>query len=81
MPTLGLPPDTMRIILKSLSKSIDTCKMSGYKPIIITAATIRLYFYRMIHSTFPSVIVLSFTELPPDVEIDFIEKISLENEN
>jgi flagellar biosynthesis protein FlhA len=81
MPTLGLPSDLLKSLLNSISKCIDTSKIAGYRPIILTAATIRLYFYRLIHSTFPVVNVLSFTELPPDVEIEFIDKISIENEN
>lgn len=80
-PTLGLPPEVLKKIFDSLSKCIDNSKALGYRPIIITAATIRLYFYRMIMNTFPNVAVLSFTELPSYIEIEFIDKISLENEN
>ncbi len=79
-PTLGLPPEILRAIFKSISGCVENSKILGYKPVIITAATVRLYFYRMIMNTFPNVSVLSFTELPTDTEIDFIDKITLENE-
>lgn len=81
MPTLGLSPDLMKVLLKSLSRCVEKSKIAGYRPIVITAATVRLYFYRLIHGAFPNVVVLSFTELPPECEIEIIDKISLENEN
>jgi len=53
----------------------------GFTPIIVTSATIRPYFYRLINSSFPDLAVLSFSELPANVELEFIDKVEVSNEN
>ena len=49
----------------------------GYIPVIITSATIRPYFYKLKNSSFPDFFVLSYTELPANVDIEFIGKIEV----
>ena len=75
-PTLGLPPDTINNINTSLTNAIDEVTMAGYLPNVICAAQIRPYFYRMVHTAFPMVNVISYTELPADTEIDIITTVS-----
>lgn len=77
-PTLGFSPDVLHRLQQSITNAVEEISLSGYSPVIITAATIRPYLYRMIHTTFPTVSVISFTELPSDTEIEFIGTISLE---
>ncbi len=71
-PSLGLSPDIIQSIHRSLSANIDNAIVAGVHPVVLCAATVRPYFYRLIHTTFPSVAVLSFTELPPDTEVEFL---------
>lgn len=75
VPSLGLPPDTIRNINQSISDSIDEATMQGYLPVVICSAQVRPYFYRMIHSTYPMVSVISYTELPADSDVDIIAAI------
>ncbi len=70
--TLGLPPDVVRTIQESLAQAIDEITLAGYSPVIICSAPIRPYVYRMIHATYPIVNVISYTELPPDTDVDVI---------
>jgi len=77
VPSLGLPPDTIRNINDSVSQAIEEATMQGYMPIVICSAQIRPYFYRMIHSQFPMVSVISYTELPADTDIELISRIYL----
>jgi len=42
---------------------------------------VRPYFHRLIHTSFPNIAVLSFTELPPDTEVEFIGKLEATYEN
>ncbi len=79
--TLGLDPVTLNKVNTSLQVGIDKFYSLGYNPVIITSATIRPYFYRLIASSFPDVIVLSYSELPPNVEIEFISKLEIGSEN
>ncbi|MBA4252139.1 MAG: flagellar biosynthesis protein FlhA [Chlorobiaceae bacterium] len=79
--SLGLSPDTLRELNISINEALDKFKQFGYAPIIITSATIRPYFYRLINSSFPDVAILSYTELPTSVEIEFLGKVEVTNAN
>ncbi len=80
-PSLGLPPSTVQGIHESLHANVDQAAASGWTAIVVCAATVRPYFYRLIHTSFPAVSVLSFTELPPETEIEFIGKLEVANED
>jgi flagellar biosynthesis protein FlhA len=79
-PTLGLAPDILRAVHENLQAGVDAAAAAGHAPVVLCAATVRPYFYRLIHTSFPSVAVLSFTELPPDTEIEFIAKLEVDHE-
>jgi flagellar biosynthesis protein FlhA len=74
--TLGLSPDVTRAINASVTKNVEHAQSFGYDPIIICSATVRLYFYRLIHTNFQQVAVTSYTELPARTEIDIIGRIA-----
>ncbi len=75
--SLGLAPDVLRSLQVGVSQAIDDVSLAGFMPVIITPAQIRPYFQRMIRASFPMTSVISYTELPPDAEIEIIETIRL----
>jgi flagellar biosynthesis protein FlhA len=75
--TLGLSPEMLQKLNVEIDSKMQKFREFGYLPIFITSATIRPYFYRLIHSTFPDAIVLSYTELPADVEVEFLGKLEI----
>lgn len=77
MQTLGLSVETIKKIQESLSKAIDEITLMGYLPLVICSAQIRPYFYRMVRTQFPMISVVSYTELPPDTEIDIVATVSI----
>lgn len=77
--TLGLNPIMLAELKNKMQIIVDKFDALGYKPVFITSATIRPYFYRLINSSFPIVTVLSYTELPSQVEIEFIDNLELTN--
>ena len=77
--SLGLSPSTIKSIHESLMANIKATGGSGLGPVVLCAATVRPYFYRLIHTSFPTVVVLSFTELPPETEIEFIGKLGADH--
>lgn len=79
--TLGLSPATLKELNDEIERKINVFNELGYVPVIITSATIRPYFYRLINSSFPNVAVLSYSELPSSTEIEFIDKIEVEYAN
>jgi flagellar biosynthesis protein FlhA len=78
---LGLYPSTLRKLNDILTKVVAKFNSLGFTPVIVTSATIRPYFYRLINSSFPDLAVLSFSELPANVELEFIDKVEVSNEN
>ncbi|MBI3579198.1 MAG: flagellar biosynthesis protein FlhA [Ignavibacteriales bacterium] len=80
-PSLGLSPAVIQEIHQGLKENLEAALVGGYQPIVLCAATVRPYFYRLIHTTFPNVAVLSFTELPPETEIEFIGTLEVTNAN
>ncbi|MDH7606033.1 MAG: flagellar biosynthesis protein FlhA, partial [Melioribacter sp.] len=77
--TLGLSPNVLRQLNTKLQEELENFNRFGYPPVIITSAAIRPYFYRLINSSFPDYALLSYSELPANVEIEFIGKIEVEN--
>lgn len=77
--TLGLNPVMLSDLKNKMQLIVNKFDSLGYKPIFITSATIRPYFYRLINSSFPAVAVLSYTELPSQIEIEFIDNLELTN--
>ena len=79
--TLGLPQPVLRELHTQLVALIEKFNSLGYPAILITSATIRPYFYRLINSSFPDLIVLSYSELPANIELEFLGKIEVTNAN
>ncbi len=79
--TLGLSPESLNSLKEMLHDYVEHFKILGYIPVLITSATIRPYFYRLINASFPEVAVLSYSELPSNVEIEFIEKLEVADAN
>ena len=75
--TLGLGPEQLMKLNNNLKAFIEKFRSLGFIPIIVTAATIRPYLFRLLNTSFPELIVLSYTELPANVEIEFLGKIEV----
>jgi flagellar biosynthesis protein FlhA len=76
--TLGLSPALLNVLKEQLEKTAEKFKMLGYPAIIISSATIRPYLFRLVHSSFQDMVFLSFSELPANLEIEFIDKVEVE---
>jgi flagellar biosynthesis protein FlhA len=79
--SLSLAPEVMQELHRSLKEAVETALVRGVQPIVLCTATVRPYFYRLIHTAFPTVAVLSFSELPPETEIEFIATIEVSHAN
>ncbi len=75
--TLGLSPEHLVVLNNNMKSFISKFRSMGYAPIIITAATIRPYLFRLLNTSFPELIVLSYTELPANVEIEFLGRVEV----
>jgi len=75
--SLGLSPALLKEINGDFQESMEKFKQLGFTPIVLTSATIRPYFYRLINSSFPDIAVLSYSELPPNIEIEFVDRVEV----
>ena len=78
---LNLEPHLLKQLYNKIKLLADTMSNRGNTPLILCSPMIRLYFKRLIEMAFPQIVVLSYSEIPPDVEIQSIGTIGLDNEN
>lgn len=79
--TLGLSPTVLRELNNCIQVELEKFNKLGYPPVLITSAAIRPYFYRLVNTSFPDFAILSFSELPANVELEFIGKLEVEHAN
>ncbi len=78
---LNLPPDILKVLFQQVKEATDRMTNNGYTPLILTSPMIRLNFKRLIEVAFPQVAVLSYNEIPAEVEIQTTGIVSLHNED
>jgi flagellar biosynthesis protein FlhA len=66
---VALEPHILQTIVSSLSKELPKITNIGYQPIVLTSPAIRTYFYKLVERSVPNLIVLSYAELEPKVEV------------
>ncbi|MCX7930880.1 MAG: flagellar biosynthesis protein FlhA [Chlorobi bacterium] len=76
--TLGLSPDLVRSILRSVGTALDQLTMMGYQPLVICSAPVRPYLHRLIRSQYPIANIISYSELPPETDVDIVARIALQ---
>ncbi len=78
---LGLALPVVQSIYRSVAENVEQATRMGYHPVIVCSPSIRAYFKKLIEGQFPDVAVISFGELPPEVQIESIGKVRMGNEN
>jgi len=76
-----LPTETLQALLNQLSQAIDNLNQSGQQPLLITSPVIRLYLRKLVEPVFKDFVILSFAEIPANVEIQSVGNVRLENES
>jgi len=67
---MSLPPDVMQKLLLKISEKVDEMISKGYTPLIITSPAIRMHVRALIETVIPGMVVLSFSEILPTVQIE-----------
>ena len=67
--SLVLEPGLARHVLQWLSKHVQQMLATGQTPLVLCAPQLRLGFRRFFETTFAELAVLSYSEIPPRVEI------------
>lgn len=79
--TVALPPEAAGQIYQQMSSLIDQMIANGQQPVVLAAPHVRLAFRKLTASSYPSLYVLSYNEIAPEVEVSAVGVIRLDDEN
>lgn len=76
---VAMEPESVQRVLSNSLREIQKLTSIGEQPIVLTAPIVRLYFKRMTEQLTRDMIVLSYNEIEPTVEVQSLGVISIEN--
>ncbi len=74
---LSLEPELTNRILNNLSKQLQRLLQLGQQPIVLASPVVRIYFKRLTEQSVPGLVVLSYNELDPNIEIQSVGMVSV----
>jgi flagellar biosynthesis protein FlhA len=74
---LALEPGVTNSILGSLSRQVQKLVQLGKQPLVLASPVVRLYFKKLADQAIPGIVVLSYNELDPDLEIQSAGVVSI----
>lgn len=74
---LNLPPDYIQKLINNLSNILEKLVSMSSQPIVICSPIVRIYFRRLIENIFPDVVVLSYNEILPSVQIKTVGMVEV----
>lgn len=74
---LSLDPLTSQAILNSLAQQLQKLIAIGEQPIILTSPIVRVYFKRLTEQLSSELVVLSYNEIDPKVEVQSIGVVNI----
>jgi flagellar biosynthesis protein FlhA len=78
---LVLPPDLAQQIYDASKRATEEMQAQGYTPLLLVSPNIRLVFRRFIKHVAPALTVISYNELLPEIEVESIKIVRLENDH
>ncbi|MFC4404563.1 flagellar biosynthesis protein FlhA [Gracilibacillus xinjiangensis] len=69
---LAMDPDTQQRVIQSVAENVENMSLQEETPILLCSPTIRMYLKQLLDRFFPHVVVLSYNEIEPTVEIQSI---------
>jgi type III secretion protein V len=76
--SLSLDPTVSHEILEAFRKALTESRRSPQRPIVLTQMEVRYFVKRLLEFEFPQVIVLSFQELPSELQIQPVGRIVMQ---
>ncbi len=74
---VALAPDVANELFIEMTDLIDQMVANGQQPVVLAAPHIRLAFRKLTAANFPTLYVLSYNEIAPDVEVASVGNITL----
>ena len=79
--TVALAPDIASRLLRQMTELIDQMIANGQQPVVLTAPQVRLALRKLTAANFPTLYVLSYNEIAPEVGVSAVGIVRLENED
>lgn len=74
---LSIDPENTQNIIERLRDVYEEALNQGYQPIILTAPLVRFYFKRLVETSFPYLVAISYNELDAKLEVQVIGTVKL----
>ncbi len=74
---LALDPAVSNTIINNLSKNVQRLVQLGSQPIVLASPIVRLYVKRLTENVIPGLVVLSYNEIDPSMEIQSVGTVSV----
>ncbi len=74
---ITLEPSVSNSIISSLSRHVQKLVQLGEQPIVLASPIVRLYFKKLTEGFLPSLTVLSYNEIDPNVEVQSIGVVNI----
>lgn len=74
---VALDPPTMQGMIASLTNELPKLTNLGYQPIVLASPATRLYFRKVTERVAPNLIVLSYAELDPKIEVQALGMVKV----
>ncbi|MFZ7104612.1 MAG: flagellar biosynthesis protein FlhA [Peptococcaceae bacterium] len=74
---LAIEPSQAQQIMKSLSKVYEQSAVMGLQIVLLCPPVVRLYFHKLIERNFPGIPVLSYNEIPANIEIEAVGTVNI----
>ncbi len=75
---LAIEPKLAQAMIKDLSARQEAALEDGYNPVLLCSGQIRLPLRRLIERSLPTLMVLAYTEIVPDTEVESLGSVEAE---
>lgn len=74
---LALDPSVSNTIINNLSKNVQRLVQLGSQPVVLASPIVRLYVKRLTENVIPGLVVLSYNEIDPSLEIQSVGTVNV----
>lgn len=74
---LAVEPDTAQNMVNQLRRHCENLVQRGVTPVVLCAPILRIYFKRLVERFIPNLVLLSYNEIEPGVEVEVVGMVAL----
>ncbi|MDN4073422.1 flagellar biosynthesis protein FlhA [Fictibacillus terranigra] len=74
---LSLDPQDSQLIFDHVSKEIEQSRSFGHTPVLLCSPAVRMYVRQLLERYMPDLVILSYNELEPDLEVQSIGVVNI----